>query len=199
VLDASIMEGNQETIVLIWLYARSRGNRKYETTVDFNAYKDWRKENILPSPQITQVGLSAQPPETVPLPYTSQSPTAVNGSTLSPTPTTLASTSIAPISGEASTEATTPLAPTEGDALGGGETAAQAAVPATASTAAPDATPYPTSFAHIVELITTGQPIPGIKEIPDTVLEGEKSESTAARRKKPWEKDDGDTPQSVAT
>jgi hypothetical protein len=45
------------------------------------------------------------------------------------------------------------------------------------------------SFNHIVELITTGQPIPGIKEIPDTVLEGQKSEAITTRRKKPWEKD----------
>jgi hypothetical protein len=48
---------------------------------------------------------------------------------------------------------------------------------------------YPTSFGHIVELITTGQPIPGIKEIPSTILEGQASNSTSAKRKKPWEKD----------
>ena len=42
----------------------------------------------------------------------------------------------------------------------------------------------------MVELITTGQPIPGIKEIPDTVLEGQASRSTPVKRKKPWEKDD---------
>ncbi|KAF2462444.1 hypothetical protein BDY21DRAFT_14710 [Lineolata rhizophorae] len=49
--------------------------------------------------------------------------------------------------------------------------------------------PYPTSFAHIVELITTGQPVPGIKEIPSTVLEGQGTQSTKPKRKKPWEKD----------
>ncbi len=42
----------------------------------------------------------------------------------------------------------------------------------------------------MVELITTGQPIPGIKEIPDTVLEGQASQATPVKRKKPWEKDD---------
>ena len=41
----------------------------------------------------------------------------------------------------------------------------------------------------MVELITTGQPIPGIKEIPDTVLEGRSSQATLVKRKKPWEKD----------
>ncbi|GES65618.1 hypothetical protein ATEIFO6365_0012001000 [Aspergillus terreus] len=48
---------------------------------------------------------------------------------------------------------------------------------------------YPSSFAHIVELITTGQPIPGIQQIPDTVLEGHDTPSTKPRRRKPWEKE----------
>lgn len=50
--------------------------------------------------------------------------------------------------------------------------------------------PYPTSFSQIVALITEGQPIPGIKEVPDTVLEGQASQPNTARRRKPWEKDD---------
>jgi hypothetical protein len=56
--------------------------------------------------------------------------------------------------------------------------------------------PYPTSFAHIVELITTGQPVPGIKEIPTTVLEGQGTQPEKARRKKPWEK--GETQTAVS-
>lgn len=52
-----------------------------------------------------------------------------------------------------------------------------------------DETPYPSSFARIVELITTGQPIPGIEQIPDTVLTGQGAPSTANRRRKPWETD----------
>ncbi|CRG86713.1 hypothetical protein PISL3812_03723 [Talaromyces islandicus] len=52
-----------------------------------------------------------------------------------------------------------------------------------------DAEPtYPSSFAHIVELITTGQPVPGIEEIPDTVLSGHEKPSKVERRRKPWEK-----------
>ena len=47
--------------------------------------------------------------------------------------------------------------------------------------------PYPLSFNRIVELITTGQAIPGIKEIPDTVLEGQASQVMHSARKKPWE------------
>lgn len=50
--------------------------------------------------------------------------------------------------------------------------------------------PYPTSFSQIVELITSGEPIPGIKEVSDTVLEGQASQSTTVKRKKPWEMDD---------
>ncbi|KAL2802891.1 hypothetical protein BJX63DRAFT_437443 [Aspergillus granulosus] len=49
---------------------------------------------------------------------------------------------------------------------------------------------YPTSFAHIVELITTGQPIPGIQQIPDTLLTGQGAASEKPKRRKPWEKEE---------
>lgn len=49
--------------------------------------------------------------------------------------------------------------------------------------------PYPTSFSQIVELITSGDPIPGIKEVPDIVLQGRSSQPTTVKRKKPWETD----------
>ena len=51
------------------------------------------------------------------------------------------------------------------------------------------AAPYPSSFSRIVDLITKGEPIPGIKEIPDTLLVGQESSPATAKRKKPWEKD----------
>ncbi|KAL8853332.1 MAG: hypothetical protein Q9221_001808 [Calogaya cf. arnoldii] len=51
------------------------------------------------------------------------------------------------------------------------------------------AAPYPSSFSQIVDLITKGEPIPGIKEIPDTLLAGQESLPATAKRKKPWEKD----------
>ncbi|OJJ69280.1 hypothetical protein ASPBRDRAFT_131225 [Aspergillus brasiliensis CBS 101740] len=47
---------------------------------------------------------------------------------------------------------------------------------------------YPSSFAHIVELITTGQPIPGIQQIPDTILTGHDTPSEKPERRKPWER-----------
>ena len=50
--------------------------------------------------------------------------------------------------------------------------------------------PYPTSFSSIVDLITRNQPIPGIEEIPDTVLEASLSPPNKTPwRRKPWEKD----------
>ncbi|KAJ4313294.1 hypothetical protein N0V94_007020 [Neodidymelliopsis sp. IMI 364377] len=60
----------------------------------------------------------------------------------------------------------------------------------TLTTESPSIPQYPTSFAHIVELITSGQPIPGIKEIPDTVLTGQGTQPEKPRRRKPWEKDE---------
>ncbi|KAI9776431.1 MAG: hypothetical protein M1835_005516 [Candelina submexicana] len=59
--------------------------------------------------------------------------------------------------------------------------------PAESATSSDPNAPYPTTFAEIVDLISTGQPIPGIKDIPDTVLAGKETHSTAVKRKKPWE------------
>ncbi|KAI9657119.1 MAG: hypothetical protein M1821_003285 [Bathelium mastoideum] len=58
--------------------------------------------------------------------------------------------------------------------------------------------PYPTSFAQIVDLISSGKPIPGIKDVPDTVLTGQGTASSAITRKKPWEKESDQT-ESAAT
>lgn len=48
--------------------------------------------------------------------------------------------------------------------------------------------PKPASFAEICDMIAEGKPIPGIKDIPDTILEGQASESQSQSRKKPWER-----------
>ncbi|PLB43099.1 hypothetical protein P170DRAFT_418765 [Aspergillus steynii IBT 23096] len=52
---------------------------------------------------------------------------------------------------------------------------------------------YPSSFAHIVDLITSGKPVPGIQQIPDTVLMGHDTPSTKPKRRKPWENESGET------
>jgi hypothetical protein len=45
------------------------------------------------------------------------------------------------------------------------------------------------SYDEIVELILAGKPVPGTREIPDTVLgEGASSEPKAEVRRKPWER-----------
>jgi hypothetical protein len=53
-----------------------------------------------------------------------------------------------------------------------------------------DKPPNPTRFDEIVALITSGKPIPGIREIPPTVLSDQATKSTASKRRKPWEKEE---------
>lgn len=67
--------------------------------------------------------------------------------------------------------------------------AAETASSAPAPAAPHGNAPTPASFAEICQLIAEGKPIPGIKEIPDTVLEGQATASTVPKRRKPWEKD----------
>jgi hypothetical protein len=51
-----------------------------------------------------------------------------------------------------------------------------------------------------VDLITRNIPVPGIEEIPTTVLEpGSSKVDRTPRRKKPWEKDENTTEQDEAT
>lgn len=86
-----------------------------------------------------------------------------------------------------------PNAPTNGAQAETSFTAAESTggiLPAASSNANEPPAPYPTSFAHIVELVTTGQPIPGIKDIPNTILTGQGTDAVKAKRRKPWEKDD---------
>jgi len=52
-----------------------------------------------------------------------------------------------------------------------------------------DGAPHPATFAEICEMIASGKEIPGIKQIPDVVLEGQGTQASATKRKKPWEKD----------
>lgn len=54
----------------------------------------------------------------------------------------------------------------------------------------PKTAPYPPTFAQIVEMITSGAPIPGIREIPNITLPDQASVSTMAKRRKPWETDE---------
>ncbi|KAL1643980.1 hypothetical protein SLS58_004655 [Diplodia intermedia] len=136
-------------------------SRKFNTPVDFDAYKAYRAST--PSP-------SAVPT------------TAPNG---------LAPVDLLPATPSPSQTPPPPPPPPHGAGTTAATTSAPTSAPAPAEAQQQQEAPYPTSFAHIVELITTGQPIPGIKEIPDTVLEGQGTAPVASKRKKPWEKDVG--------
>ncbi|KAF9558805.1 hypothetical protein EC968_006861 [Mortierella alpina] len=46
---------------------------------------------------------------------------------------------------------------------------------------------YPKSFQEICELIASGKPIPGIRQIPNNLAEGTPSEAKLAPKLKPWE------------
>ncbi|GAA6063305.1 hypothetical protein JCM10212_006715 [Sporobolomyces blumeae] len=54
---------------------------------------------------------------------------------------------------------------------------------------APDDPPYPLSFAHLAHLISTGAPIPGIRDIPDELNEQPPTKSERDALKKPWERE----------
>jgi len=54
----------------------------------------------------------------------------------------------------------------------------------------PKTAPYPPTFAEIVALITSGAPIPGIVDIPPTLLPISQAAAPAIpKRRKPWETD----------
>lgn len=62
---------------------------------------------------------------------------------------------------------------------------------------------YSSNYQKVVEMILSGKEkdIPGIMQIPDTVLEGQGSESKTSPRKKPWEleqKDEQDDQETKA-
>lgn len=48
--------------------------------------------------------------------------------------------------------------------------------------------PYSSNYQNVVELIMSGKEVPGIKQIPETVLAEQGSQPEAEARKKPWEK-----------
>ncbi|KAJ2902350.1 hypothetical protein MKZ38_000667 [Zalerion maritima] len=57
--------------------------------------------------------------------------------------------------------------------------------------------PYPSSFTAIVELIASGKPVPGIRDIPNTIIHDPKVTpfGKMTRPRKPWEKTAPRTPE----
>ena len=147
--------------------------RKYNKNIDFDAYKAYRDARNRPPPtppSSTNVLASSVVDQELSSPNTRA---ASNPTTSATTATTTSTTATA-----TSTEPSGVL-------------------PTPPTTSEPPA-PYPTSFAHIVDLITSGKPVPGIKEIPPTVLEGQGTQASKPRRKKPWEKDEASGDPEVA-
>ncbi|KAF8933765.1 hypothetical protein BGZ47_010709 [Haplosporangium gracile] len=77
-----------------------------------------------------------------------------------------------------------PLSTTE-TAATADKTVAEESQPSSATAADPT---YPKSFQEICELIASGKPIPGIRQIPNNLAEGTPSEAKLAPKLKPWEK-----------
>ncbi|KAG0346215.1 hypothetical protein BG004_002162 [Podila humilis] len=57
---------------------------------------------------------------------------------------------------------------------------------------------YPKSFQEICELIASGKPIPGIRQIPNNLAEGTPSSPKLAPKRKPWERATAATSDSTA-
>lgn len=64
---------------------------------------------------------------------------------------------------------------------------AQAEEQPAAKTTESEDVPYSSNYQNLVELIVSGKPVPGIKQIPDTVLSEQVSKLLALTRRKPWE------------
>jgi len=66
-------------------------------------------------------------------------------------------------------------------------------IPQATPASQPTPAPHPREFLHIVELIQSGKPVPGIRDIPDGVAQVPGSTPILPKRKKPWEKELPDT------
>ncbi|EXJ69731.1 uncharacterized protein A1O5_06802 [Cladophialophora psammophila CBS 110553] len=145
-------------------------SRRFNVTppVSPRAYSTWLQSQPHPHPHL-QIFLPPSQPEASASPPPPSSSSAAAAAALSSTPQIPAQTA-ASTSPSASTTAAAPSGPSQDP-------------------------PYPTSFAAIVDLITRNLPVPGIEEIPPTVLEpGSSKIDKTPRRKKPWEKDVDVTP-----
>jgi len=166
--------------------------------IDVEAYKEWLAISQR-AKEALQRGTSTN--GTVPTPMREQErPSAPTPSTAAAA-SNLPSQSPAPASPSAPQDQDRPSAPTPSTAATATtlDVKPHAQIPSSSSNSTTSPTtdpapPYPTSFAEIVDLITQDKPIPGIEEIPTTVLEpGSSKQDRAERRKKPWEQDEKDS------
>ena len=166
--------------------------RKYGLgQIDVEAYKEWlaisqkAKEAFAQRANGTGAPESVQPPVAV---LVQERPSAPTPSTAAAATATASALPLQQPSPPGPAQPDRPSAPTPSTAAAA-TTSQQSQT--TSSQSADPPPPYPTSFAEIVDLITQNKPIPGIEEIPTTVLElGSSKQDRTSRRRKPWEKDD---------
>lgn len=179
-------------------------NRKNQIPpIDFDAYTRWRRRHLHdPAPDVTAtIDTTTTTPSQAPAP-TPSPPSAIVAGTAPETTISSASTTspsqIPPSESETTaltspTPTPTPTSTTTTNNTSSPQPDLTPLLPPPSSNSEvappPAPAPYPTSFSAIVELISSGKPIQGIKEIPKTVLEGQGSLVTVKTpRKKPWEK-----------
>ncbi|WYZ36555.1 hypothetical protein EsH8_II_000061 [Colletotrichum jinshuiense] len=172
----------------VFYYAQRIG-----VTIDFARYKDWLARHP-----------DHIPPDVLPAEYKSQNAGGSTGTT-----TTAASTSDVPGLTSKLNDLSTGKDESKGAATGGAEAEEeptpswQAAAPKadlyverkppsqSDNSGQGDEPAYPMGFAEMLQMIQKGIPIPGIRQIPDTVVRDAsvKPFGKRAAPKKPWEKD----------
>ncbi len=78
--------------------------------------------------------------------------------------------------------------PTPAAAADGAAAAAEAAADGAAAEAAAEGPRYPKSFQEVCEMLQRGEPLPGVRDIPNTLSALPPTPPTLAPRRKPWEK-----------
>lgn len=179
---------NQDLVLQAQCFYLAR--RHQLPAIDVDEYKRWLstrnqhsqdtvETNTQSTTNGTKAAIQAQQPQPGPANNTASSPSTLAPLSApdpidrphAPTPSTAAAASTLDVQPHSQ------VANTEHPAESANATAGQGPAP-----------PYPTSFADIVDLITQNKPVPGIEEVPDTVLElGSSKRDTATRRRKPWE------------
>ncbi|KAI8956929.1 hypothetical protein F5Y11DRAFT_121556 [Daldinia sp. FL1419] len=153
-----------------------RFEQQTQIRVDGDAYKQWLTQN------------SRQPPRVV-----SEQAVAVEAMTISnPTDRKLAHLLIElgdPLGQLALQQVTPEPANAKVPSWQSAAPTAELFIQKDSSSTDPDKEPYPKKFEEIVAFLQTGQPIPGIRQIPDTVIEDPAftTHGRLAAPPKPWE------------
>ncbi|KAJ0378345.1 hypothetical protein COL26b_003507 [Colletotrichum chrysophilum] len=147
-------------------------------TVDFNSYKDWLARH----PDHT-------PPDILPEEYKSQSPATTTATDVPDLTSKLNDLKTDP---DPKNDAGAEDTPSWQAAAPKGELYVERKAPPQVEADAEGGEPaYPVGFAEMLQMLQKGIPIPGIRQIPDTVIRDASVKPFGKRAvpKKPWEKD----------